>query len=834
MRASSMKRKYSFRDFLTKDTFVGVDAVTNEKIEAVIDKIEIPMIQRDYAQGRTKQGKGDERVLNDTGSRFLKSIFNTLTNDSKEEMELEFIYGSVDQRGTTKNPEYVFVPLDGQQRLTTLFLLYWYLGMRELEVESEARREHLTLLGKFTYLTRLSSRIFCQSICDFEKMRSMTLHMSPEDLLTDCPWYYKEYRKDPTVSAMLSMLNHIHKLYERCHEEGQELLPRMEKLKFYIFPLNKYRLTEDLYIKMNARGKQLSNYENFKADLINWMKTSADVRFRESVEYRGRMMSYYMAFAQKLDNEWTDIFWQCAHSVQPDEQRRDLAREVDDMFMTFFHRFFYIDRILTLQDGGQVVTSDDVVKYFDRDESAIRYNNNDFENIYERCLSYEAVSKIEVFLDRIRATGVLDVVNSEFSPIWESAVSGRHIFVNTEKLTFAPRLVFQAVFDYFCRFDTFNEEQFRNWIRVVWKFAVDPIISNIRYYADSVRIIATTLNQGMDDMMKWLVDGGAVSVGHFSVQYAEECVKAQLITKDAAWRGLLEAGERHPLLKGRINCLLPQGADTDMEVYKSSLAAFSAFDLNEHRRLWLRALLAKIEEGYAFDKELGLSNDHENMKVYINSEFVKPMHALLADIVAHVGGDVTTEKVLKHMTNICDEYTLKEGLEWVYPLVKSFTCETDSTDKNLLADYTNKRKIVVRDGHVYLCKTSRFDQDSVMLLNGSRDVVIKALLKNPNISIINDNGLYEESGRYFRGYVIDLVRELPREDMSLKCIYRVGAESLKLSICDAVGKEYKVSVDGLPALAIDDNMTSTDIDALIAKVDARVAELQTADNPFEI
>ena len=547
-------------------------------------------------------------------------------------------------------------------------------------------------------------------------------------------------------------------------------------------------------------------------------------------------MSYYMAFAQKLDNEWTDIFWQCAHSVQSDEQRRDMARGVDDMFMTFFHRFFYINRILWLQANDQAVASDDVVKYFDRDESAIRYNNNDFENVYRVCLSYEAVSKIEVFLDRIRATGVLDVVNSEFSPIWESAVSGRHIFINTERLSFAPRLVFQAVFDYFSTSETFDEDMLRDWMRVVWKFAVDPIISNFRYYVESVRIIDAVLKQGMGNMFSWLKDNGCETgnVAHFSVQYAEECVKAQLIAKDEAWREALAKGESHPLLKGRISCLLPEGVDTNIEVYNRYLEAFRAFDLNEPRRLWIRAMLAKIEVGYMFDKELGLSNDHENMKVYINGEFVKPMHALLADIVAHVGGDVTTEKVLKHMTNICDEYTLKEGLEWVYPLVKEFESRVDGTDKNLLADYTNKRKIVVRDGHVYLCYKSRFDHDSVILLNGKRNDVIKALLKSDYICLHKENKLYDASGNYFSGYIIDLVRELPREDMSLKCIYRVSTECLKLYVGDVAGKEHEVSIHGAQALKIYDSMTDDDIAALIADVERRVAEVQSAEDPFNM
>lgn len=828
-----MKSKYSFMDFLTRETFVGKDDDTQEDIYAVIDKIEIPMIQRDYAQGRTKPGRGDARVLNDTGSRFVRSIFNTLTDDSRQEMELEFIYGSIEARSQQgrRMPEYVFIPLDGQQRLTTLFLLYWYLGMRELDAEQ--RREHLALLSKFTYLTRLSSRLFCQSICDIKKMSSITFDESPVEVLTDCPWYYKEYRKDPTVSAMLSMLDHIHKLYAECREEGVELLSKMEKLKFYIFPLNKYRLTEDLYIKMNARGKQLSSYENFKADLINWMKTNDDVRFRESVVYRGRTMSYYMAFAQKLDNEWTDIFWQCVPKAQPNEVGRDLAREVDDMFMTFFHRLFYISRILWLQANDQAVASDEVVKYFDRDESAIRYNNNDFESVYRVCLSYETVRSMENFLDRIPRG--LTVVNEEFTPVWESAVSGRHIFINTERLSFAPRLVFQAVFDYFSTSDTFDEDMLRDWMRVVWKFAVDPVISNFRYYVESVRIIDTILTKGMGNMLSWLKDNECETgnVAHFGVQYAEECVKAQLIAKDEAWREALADGESHPLLKGRISCLLPEGVDTNIEVYNRYLEAFNAFDLNEPRRLWIRAMLAKIEVGYMFDKELGLSNDHENMKVYINGEFVKPMHALLTDIVEHVS-DITAEAVLKRMEGICDEYDVKEGLEWVYPLVKSFTDSDTKEVKNLLADYTHKRKLMVRDGHVYLCYKSRFDHDSVILLNGKRNDVIKALLKSDDISLHKENRLYEESGRYFSGYAIDLVRKLPREDMRLTCIYRVDAESIRLYVGDAEGKEHKVSIHGAQALKIYDSMTDDDIAALIADVERRVAEVQSAEDPFNM
>jgi uncharacterized protein with ParB-like and HNH nuclease domain len=76
-------------------------------------KIEIPIIQRDYAQGR--EGKEELR------KNFLKALFNAVKEDKP--LELDFIYGSV--------KDDVLQPLDGQQRLTTLFLLHWYIAEKE-------------------------------------------------------------------------------------------------------------------------------------------------------------------------------------------------------------------------------------------------------------------------------------------------------------------------------------------------------------------------------------------------------------------------------------------------------------------------------------------------------------------------------------------------------------------------------------------------------------------------------------------------------------------------------------------------------------------------------
>ena len=81
----------------------------------------IPMIQRDYVQGSSfYSSKRDE---------FLDSLLRAITDVSKP-CNLDFIYGS------TKGGR--FLPLDGQQRLTTLFLLHWYLIARNMHNDKES------------------------------------------------------------------------------------------------------------------------------------------------------------------------------------------------------------------------------------------------------------------------------------------------------------------------------------------------------------------------------------------------------------------------------------------------------------------------------------------------------------------------------------------------------------------------------------------------------------------------------------------------------------------------------------------------------------------------
>src|ERR1700722_2463700 len=77
-------------------------------------RVEIPIIQRDYAQGRASAHEVRSLFLGALHQALLKS-----PTDPSLPLDLDFVYGNIE------GEKPAFCPLDGQQRLTTLFLLHW-------------------------------------------------------------------------------------------------------------------------------------------------------------------------------------------------------------------------------------------------------------------------------------------------------------------------------------------------------------------------------------------------------------------------------------------------------------------------------------------------------------------------------------------------------------------------------------------------------------------------------------------------------------------------------------------------------------------------------------
>jgi len=241
--------------------------------------IQIPIIQRDYAQGRNDL---KTKVIREN---FLSALIDVVSNDEKP-INLDFIYGSTKEKDNND----CFIPLDGQQRLTTLFLLHWYLCPND---EALKAFQNNNFTSRFSYDTRISSKDFCNKLVfaplrrDFAEKRAKIKQLLNEvdeedkkiwrlsDVIKNEPWFMWAWKKDPTVNSMLVMLDAINEKLQ--HREKDELLAMWNRLirrniSFHLLHLEKFNLTDELYVKMNARGKELSIFDIFKSTMEEQMR----------------------------------------------------------------------------------------------------------------------------------------------------------------------------------------------------------------------------------------------------------------------------------------------------------------------------------------------------------------------------------------------------------------------------------------------------------------------------------------------------------------------------------------------------------------------------------
>ena len=187
----------------------------DENCSFQIDKIFIPRIQRSYAQGRNAEAE--------IRNIFLEDLFNCLRDKTDNVMELSFLFGS---RQPLASGGYGFELLDGQQRMTTLFLLHWYLWVKEMNKEGNDIPDYLK---KFTYETRDTSNQFINKIVETPIVLA---NEKPSKIIKTRKWFTEIFNCDATVCSMLIMLDAIDEVY-RIHS-CSGLYERLNRLQFYV------------------------------------------------------------------------------------------------------------------------------------------------------------------------------------------------------------------------------------------------------------------------------------------------------------------------------------------------------------------------------------------------------------------------------------------------------------------------------------------------------------------------------------------------------------------------------------------------------------------------
>lgn len=281
--------------------------------------IRIPKIQRDYAQGRKQ--KDVEEIRN----QFVRSLLLVVTG-KRPFTQLDFVYGS-DRRNA-------FEPLDGQQRLTTLFILHW---MLDYNLQTENGESVLT------YETRNTSAAFCKELvkhhakdfideADFrteeekriakeEKNKPLdeqdnkklkTNVCTPSQILKKRDWFQWGWNFDPTINSMLVMIDTINSNMD-WSLDLTECKSRLSSITFNHLDLGELGMSDELFIKMNARGKLLSDFDRLKSTIEEEIQIQ-----QQELDIEGNSLAdqdIEKNWRKYMDGAWIDLFWQQTSST---------------------------------------------------------------------------------------------------------------------------------------------------------------------------------------------------------------------------------------------------------------------------------------------------------------------------------------------------------------------------------------------------------------------------------------------------------------------------------------------------------------------------------------
>lgn len=363
-------------------------------------KVEVPIVQRDYAQGRqddhTKMVR--RNLLEDMKSAILRKT---------PPLDLNFVYGKAEGDK--------FIPIDGQQRLTTLFLLHLYAFHND---DSKTK-----FLHKFTYETRASSRDFLEKLTK-NRAAVFTSVLLPSEEIKDSEWFVSGWKYDPTIQSALTMLDEIKVVFNDVKSLPQCLLNQeFDPIVFKFLEMKDLGMEDSLYIKLNARGKPLTPFENFKARLI------------------GRLQKLQLAFAgefeQYFDREWTDLFWS------------NYKENFDLTYLTFF--------------GGLLMNQ------------GICSTDTNWSNT----LDYE---KIEAYIfETVFYTLTFLIDNSDCKVVHRLVFNAL-----TQKRTYQDRVLFHAVATYMYMAKGIDNGSLTQWLRIIQNLTLNTQIDTIALYRRAI------------------------------------------------------------------------------------------------------------------------------------------------------------------------------------------------------------------------------------------------------------------------------------------------------------------------------------------------------------
>ena len=615
-----------------------------DKESVQLKRIAIPIIQRDYAQGRL-----DAEVTR-IRTRFLKSLRQAIMADP---ITLDFVYGNIDKDG-------VMTPLDGQQRLTALFLLHWYAAKKE---NIDVAEYHF--LENFSYETRYSARDFCSFLINYKP--SFTKKLSEE--IVDQAWFPLDWKKDPTISSMLVMLDAISEEFAKTQGIWAKL--KAKAITFYFLPIKDMGLTDELYVKMNSRGKPLTQFEHFKAELERELR-----KIDETIAKR---------IIKKIDLDWTDMLW----------RYRGDDNVIDDEFL---HYFRFVCDIICYKTGGTTQGKSnnefDLLKeYFSHQNENVLANVQTLEDYYDCWCDLYGANTPDIFLERFiswgHQAGKVKVQKKYGIDIFQDCVSSyADISGNGNRLFPLNRIVLiYAVIAYLLNRDKISKEQFSRRLRIV-----NNLIQNSEdEISDSEQRTSGNRMPAILKQVDAIINTGAIddTVGkNFNPsQLTEEALKITWIENNPDKAEALFELEDHDLLQGQISIIGLEHIDYFLR-FQSLFAC--QWDLVDCALMSIGNYGQREKNGWRY--QLG---SKKNMKAWRNlfhksgNDGFERTKAVLVDLLSRT--DSFTDEFLSDIiSNYIDDCEINNTFDWRYYYLKYGIFRPGSFGKYYWRDFEKK------------------------------------------------------------------------------------------------------------------------------------------------
>lgn len=245
------------------------------------NKIIIPDLQRDYCWGDKA----------DLVENFTDNLIELFVKDKSQHITMGLIYGY-------EEPSHYLQLYDGQQRLTTLFLLLGLLNKRtKNSFEQYIITDTIRKEPRLQYAIRENTLYFLFDLAgNFFMGDNTTLHV--EDIRKQ-PWYFKDYDVAPSIQSILKALAIIDKrltsqtIKDKYKAFGVFLI---DKILFLYYDMENRRNGEETFVIINTTGEPLTETENLKPFMLS--KIMDDEKQKS---------------ASKDWEQWEDFFWQNRH-----------------------------------------------------------------------------------------------------------------------------------------------------------------------------------------------------------------------------------------------------------------------------------------------------------------------------------------------------------------------------------------------------------------------------------------------------------------------------------------------------------------------------------------